>query len=89
MTGGSLLVTMRKGNKPLISSVEPLGIFLTSVSTEMSTIAACTHVDRAERASMVSIRTVVIVILDFQETEADRLYPHHKCPESLLQFLGE
>ena len=28
------------------------------------TIAACTHVDRTERASMVSIRTVAIVILD-------------------------
>jgi len=30
----------------------------------MLTIAARTHVDRTERASMVSIRTVVIVILD-------------------------
>ena len=30
----------------------------------MLTIAVCTHADSAERASMVSIRTVVIVILD-------------------------
>ena len=45
-------------------TAKPLGIFLPSVSAEMLTIAACTDVDRTERASTVSIRTVAIVILD-------------------------
>ena len=37
----------------------------------MLTIAVCAHADCAERASMVSIRTVVIVDLRFQETDID------------------
>ena len=36
--------------------------FPPSISAEMLTIAVCTHANPAERASMVSIRTVVIVI---------------------------
>ena len=35
-----------------------------SISAEMLTIAVCTHADRAERASMVSVHTVAILILD-------------------------
>ena len=35
-----------------------------SISGEMLTITICTHADRAERPSMVSIRAVVVVILD-------------------------
>ena len=42
-----------------------------SNSAAMLTIAVCAHADCAERASMVSIRTVVIVIPPFQETEID------------------
>ena len=34
------------------------------MSAELLTIAVCTHVDHAERASMVSVRTVVAMILD-------------------------
>ena len=37
----------------------------------MLTITVCTHADRAERASMVSIRTDVILIFGFQETDID------------------
>ena len=33
-------------------------------SADMLTIAVCTHAERAERASVVSIRAVVIMILD-------------------------
>ena len=44
--------------------------FLPSVSTEMLTIAACTHVDRTERASMVSE--------DGGRQSVVGLHPHHK-----------
>ena len=40
-----------------------------SISAEMLTIAVCTRADRAERASMVSVPTVV---LEIQETDIDR-----------------
>ena len=42
---------------------------------KMLTIAACTHADRAERASMVSVRTVAIMILDSRKwTSTERKY---------------
>ena len=49
--------------------------FHPSISAELLTIAVCTHADLAERASMVSIRTVVIVMLDSgRKTSAEIRY---------------
>ena len=61
----SVPVVMRrvKTSPRLKHTAKPMRI-LPSISAEMLTIAVCTHADRAERASMASIRTVVIVILD-------------------------
>ena len=47
-----------------VTHCEATGHFLPVRQYINVTIAACTHVDRTERASMVSIRTVAIVILD-------------------------
>ena len=57
-------VLQRVKTRPRLKhTAKPMRI-LPSISAEMLTIAVCTHADRAERASMVSVRTVVIVILD-------------------------
>ena len=53
-------------------TAKPLGIFLPYVSTEMLTIGTCTHMDRTERASMVSVGTVAIVILNSRRRNVDR-----------------
>ena len=60
-----MLVVMRrvKTSPRLKHTAKPMRI-PPSISAEMLTIAVCTHADRAERASMVSVRTVVIMILD-------------------------
>ena len=52
-----------KASPRLKHTAKPLRI-QPSISAETLTIAVCTHADRAERASMVSVRTVVNMILD-------------------------
>ena len=55
-------------------TAEPMRIS-PSIRAEVLTIAVCTHADRAEPASMVSVRTVVIMILDSRRrTSTERKY---------------
>ena len=59
-------------NKPTFETHCEANENLPSISAEMLTIAVCTHADRAERASMVSVRTVAIMILDAREGRRPR-----------------
>ena len=52
---------MRETRPRLKHTAKPV-IISPSISAEMLTIAVCTHADRAERAPMVSIHSVVVVI---------------------------
>ena len=69
------VVTRRVKTRPCLKHTAKPMRFLPSINAEMLKIAVCTHADRAERASMVLVRTVVIVILDSRRpTSAEMRY---------------
>ena len=84
MTDGKLSIlvmwVMRRATpRPLLKhTAKPLGIFPPSISAEMFTIAACTHVHRTERASVVNSHSCDCDP-GFQETEVDE----RRCGEIL------
>ena len=58
----TLVMQIMRRTKPKTLSATPLGIFPQSISAVMWATAACTHADRTELVSLVSIPSAAIAV---------------------------